>query len=484
MRDWLNSILGQDGGRIAQFVLALAAVLLLILLLAWVIRRLAPSGLVNTPQSAKSRKRLGVLEASDVDARRRLVLVRRDDVEHLIMIGGPNDLLIESRILRHGGGQVGRPNVQQMPRPSTPPTGTPAVSSPEPAEAVAASSDRLSERPAAQTIPNMPPAASQIDGAARQFPAVRRPIAEPETPTAPPPAPAGFSASVTRPAGPGPASFAATPPPLPGPPPLEARRPSLGDLLSAAAAAKATDDNAVPQAVTVAPPPRPQRPPLPDLEDDDREVTTQIVSHRPQALVPTSVAPVAEPPSMRPASLAPPALPPAPNPSPQPPQDVATQIERALSDIHGTVEPVAPRTEAPRPDHARPEVPSFEATQPVPPRRPNLQPNPARPASSQIAAPMPAFKPTPPTGSAPPRPESIEPAPIVNMQPVLEREPVVAPRPFVAPPAAAPRPVSPSPVASPVPEVSPAPAKAASKEDDLEEEMAKLLSELGGPSAR
>jgi hypothetical protein len=39
-----------------------------------------------------------VLDAAAVDARRRLVLVRRDGIEHLIMIGGPTDIVIESGI--------------------------------------------------------------------------------------------------------------------------------------------------------------------------------------------------------------------------------------------------------------------------------------------------------------------------------------------------------------------------------------------------
>lgn len=45
-------------------------------------------------------RRLGIVETTHVDARRRLVLVRRDDVEHLIMIGGPIDMLIEQKIER------------------------------------------------------------------------------------------------------------------------------------------------------------------------------------------------------------------------------------------------------------------------------------------------------------------------------------------------------------------------------------------------
>jgi flagellar protein FliO/FliZ len=43
-------------------------------------------------------KRLAVVEHASVDGRRRLVLVRRDNVEHLIMTGGPVDVLIETGI--------------------------------------------------------------------------------------------------------------------------------------------------------------------------------------------------------------------------------------------------------------------------------------------------------------------------------------------------------------------------------------------------
>ena len=43
-------------------------------------------------------KRLGVVEAASVDGRRKLILLRRDDVEHLIMTGGPVDVVIETGI--------------------------------------------------------------------------------------------------------------------------------------------------------------------------------------------------------------------------------------------------------------------------------------------------------------------------------------------------------------------------------------------------
>ncbi|MBX9589169.1 MAG: flagellar biosynthetic protein FliO [Hyphomonadaceae bacterium] len=42
--------------------------------------------------------RLGIMEQASVDSRRKLVLIRRDDVEHLIMTGGPVDVVIETGI--------------------------------------------------------------------------------------------------------------------------------------------------------------------------------------------------------------------------------------------------------------------------------------------------------------------------------------------------------------------------------------------------
>jgi flagellar protein FliO/FliZ len=46
----------------------------------------------------KPEPRLGVMEEAKVDRVRRLVLIRRDDVEHLIMTGGPVDVVIETGI--------------------------------------------------------------------------------------------------------------------------------------------------------------------------------------------------------------------------------------------------------------------------------------------------------------------------------------------------------------------------------------------------
>ena len=47
---------------------------------------------------ARPEPRLAVMEHAYVDRTRRLLLIRRDDVEHLIMTGGPIDVVIETGI--------------------------------------------------------------------------------------------------------------------------------------------------------------------------------------------------------------------------------------------------------------------------------------------------------------------------------------------------------------------------------------------------
>ena len=46
----------------------------------------------------KPEKRLDVVEQTSIDGRRKLLLIRRDNVEHLIMTGGPVDVLVETGI--------------------------------------------------------------------------------------------------------------------------------------------------------------------------------------------------------------------------------------------------------------------------------------------------------------------------------------------------------------------------------------------------
>lgn len=82
-----------------QFILAFVVVLALIGLTAWLVRRFAGNRLGANANRGRM-PRLAVIDAAAVDGRRRLVLVRRDNVEHLLMIGGPSDIVVEPNIVR------------------------------------------------------------------------------------------------------------------------------------------------------------------------------------------------------------------------------------------------------------------------------------------------------------------------------------------------------------------------------------------------
>jgi flagellar protein FliO/FliZ len=78
-----------------RFGLALLFVLGLIGLCGWAARRL---GMTPKVSAGGREKRLAVVEVAAVDAKRRLVLVRRDDREHLLLLGAAQDVVVESGI--------------------------------------------------------------------------------------------------------------------------------------------------------------------------------------------------------------------------------------------------------------------------------------------------------------------------------------------------------------------------------------------------
>ena len=79
-----------------QALVALVAVLALIALVAWGARRMGLAGVRGG--GGRRDRRLSVSEVLAVDNRRRLLLVKRDAVEHLILIGGTGDIVVERSI--------------------------------------------------------------------------------------------------------------------------------------------------------------------------------------------------------------------------------------------------------------------------------------------------------------------------------------------------------------------------------------------------
>lgn len=85
-----------DAAVYLRFVASLVLVLGLIMAALWAIRRFGPGGLV--PLRTGSRRRLALVEMLPLDAKRRLVLIRRDDREHLVLLGTDGDVVVERDI--------------------------------------------------------------------------------------------------------------------------------------------------------------------------------------------------------------------------------------------------------------------------------------------------------------------------------------------------------------------------------------------------
>ena len=94
-----ETMFGAEMPLAVRFILAFLIVLGLIGVTAWAVRRFG-SGRLGGASARGRQPRLGVIDHATVDARRRLILIRRDNVEHLLMIGGPTDIVVESNIVR------------------------------------------------------------------------------------------------------------------------------------------------------------------------------------------------------------------------------------------------------------------------------------------------------------------------------------------------------------------------------------------------
>jgi len=79
-----------------HFALALLLVLGLIAILAWILRRFGFGGTLH----GNNRRRVQVLEITPLGPRHRLILIRRDQIEHLLLLGPEGDVVVESGIER------------------------------------------------------------------------------------------------------------------------------------------------------------------------------------------------------------------------------------------------------------------------------------------------------------------------------------------------------------------------------------------------
>lgn len=157
MLQWLDSVAGTGYAPAILWTFAALVLLAIVLVIIKLIRNLTFGTFVAGGRNRKTR--LAVMDATAVDSHRRLVLVRRDDIEHLLLIGGPTDVVVERDIrlsaprrpaLTGDGGQQQAP----APRPRAPqPAATPVRQTPPPQAADAAPAPVRTRQPAPASAP-------------------------------------------------------------------------------------------------------------------------------------------------------------------------------------------------------------------------------------------------------------------------------------------------------------------------------------------
>jgi hypothetical protein len=197
MREWLESIAGPAYATAMMWTIGALLLLLVVLLLIKIVRNLTFGTFVSGGRNRKAR--LAVMDAAAVDSHRRLVLVRRDEVEHLLLIGGPTDVVVEQNIRL-------------------------ATAQRRPAGEEAGREHQAEERPRAPTVPHQPaaPRTAAEPAMPRPEPAAPRitPIARPPEPAPaatprPAPTPMSAQAPLRQPAMPAPRPYTATVAPVP-----------------------------------------------------------------------------------------------------------------------------------------------------------------------------------------------------------------------------------------------------------------------------
>jgi hypothetical protein len=98
MPQWIVDIVGDSLAPIV-WVALVAVVVCLLAIVVIMLAKKAFGGAVGGGFKGRA-PRLAIMDVARIDEKRRLILVRRDEVEHLVLVGGQTDLLLEGNILR------------------------------------------------------------------------------------------------------------------------------------------------------------------------------------------------------------------------------------------------------------------------------------------------------------------------------------------------------------------------------------------------
>src|SRR5690606_41923977 len=93
MSNWLETTFGASTASAIMWIVLAVLVLIVLLVVLRVIKTMRSGTFIHGGRNRAPR--LAVVDATAVDAPRRLVLGRRDNIEHLILIGGPTGCVIE-----------------------------------------------------------------------------------------------------------------------------------------------------------------------------------------------------------------------------------------------------------------------------------------------------------------------------------------------------------------------------------------------------
>jgi flagellar protein FliO/FliZ len=139
---FLTALFGGAENTILTAVFALGIVLVLILIGLWALKFFMQT---SANLSRGRNRRLMIMESVQLDAKRKVIILRRDDVEHVIMTGGAQDVVVESGIAVEKPAAVRRPA-----RAATQPTAVPVEEQKLPLAATRTPIERLREagRPA------------------------------------------------------------------------------------------------------------------------------------------------------------------------------------------------------------------------------------------------------------------------------------------------------------------------------------------------
>ncbi|MBE7198269.1 MAG: flagellar biosynthetic protein FliO, partial [Parafilimonas terrae] len=134
---------GSDGSPIIQYIVIFAVIFTVLAAIVFLVRRLTGGGTALQSRGARARQpRLGIVDVYELDRARQLILLRRDNVEHLLLVGGPNDVVVERNIQR---GQRPLPEATLRPEPVAEPLPDPLAEAgrlPEPPRAITEASAR------------------------------------------------------------------------------------------------------------------------------------------------------------------------------------------------------------------------------------------------------------------------------------------------------------------------------------------------------